>query len=177
VLGLGVQQVHIVQEIVDNNNDNKTTQDDPLLPGQTFQADMGFVRGTKYHQKGEDGQIITSMDGFNSYLLVIDRATRYTWIFLSRTKAPPVNLLKGFLTTHGTRHSVLKRIRTDKGVELWGSHEFQRTMKELNYILEPTAPDASFQNGVAERPNRSLADIMRSLLQGAQLGPEYWSWA
>jgi hypothetical protein len=50
-------------------------------------------------------------------------------------------------------------------------------MKELNCILEPTAPDASFQNGVAERPNRSLADIMRSLLQGAQLGPEYWSWA
>jgi len=163
--------------IVDINNDNKTPQDDSLLPGQTFQADMGFVRGTKYQQKGEDGQIITSMDGFNSYLLVIDRATRYTWIFLSRTKAPPVNLLKGFLTTHGTRHSVLKRIRTDKGGELWGSHEFQRTMKELNYILEPTAPDASFQNGVAERPNRSLADIMRSLLQGAQLGPEYWSWA
>lgn len=50
-------------------------------------------------------------------------------------------------------------------------------LKEEGYIPEPTASDASFQNGVAERPNRTLADMMRSLLHSAQLGPEYWSWA
>ena len=36
---------------------------------------------------------------------------------------------------------------------------------------------ASFQNGMAERPNRTLGDMMRSLLYGANLGPQYWSWA
>jgi len=151
--------------------------DQPTIPGQTFQADMGFVRGTKYQHRDIDGQLITSMDGYNSYLIVVDRATRYTWIFLSKTKTPPVHLLKGFLQTHGTTQPVIKRIRTDKGGELWGSYELQRTLQELNWVLEPTAPDASFQNGVAERPNRSLADMMRSILHGAQLGPEYWSWA
>jgi len=30
---------------------------------------------------------------------------------------------------------------------------------------------------MAERPNRTFGDMMRSLLHGARLGPEYWSWA
>mmetsp|Transcript_15433 Transcript_15433/g.22004 ORF Transcript_15433/g.22004 Transcript_15433/m.22004 type:complete len:93 (+) Transcript_15433:614-892(+) len=45
------------------------------------------------------------------------------------------------------------------------------------FIMEPKATDSSFLNGVAERPNRTLAVIMRCLLRNAGLGPEYWSWA
>jgi dUTP pyrophosphatase len=60
---------------------------------------------------------------------------------------------------------------------LWASHTFQRTIQAAGYILEPTASDASFQNGLAERPNRTLGDMTRALLHGAQLGPQYWSWA
>ena len=30
---------------------------------------------------------------------------------------------------------------------------------------------------MAERPNRTFGDMMRSMLHGANLGPEYWSWA
>lgn len=44
-------------------------------PGERFHMDMGFVRGTKYKMKDEDGRIVTSLDGYNSYLLIIDRAT------------------------------------------------------------------------------------------------------
>lgn len=47
----------------------------------------------------------------------------------------------------------------------------------MGCILQPTAPDASFQNGIAERPNRILGDMMRRLLLTANLVPEYWSWA
>jgi hypothetical protein len=53
-------------------------------PGTHFQMGMGFVRGTKYRVKDEDGNIITSLDGHNIYLIIIDRATRYTWVFLSK---------------------------------------------------------------------------------------------
>jgi dUTP pyrophosphatase len=110
-------------------------------------------------------------------VIVVDRATRYTWLFLTRTKIPPVEPLRGFLRTHGTKQSVLKWVRTDEGGELWGSHAYQKMLMEEGFIPEPTASDASFQNGVAERPNCTLADMMRSLLHCAQLGPEYWSWA
>ncbi len=134
----------------------------PCTPGERFHMDMGFVRGTKYSTKDEDGTTVTSLDGYNSYTLIIDRATRYIWVFLSRHKTPCIDLIKTFLQTHGAKNARQKFIRTDEGGELWGSHDFQQAIQEAGYILEPTASDASFQNGLAERPNRTLADMMRS---------------
>jgi hypothetical protein len=72
---------------------------------------------------------------------------------------------------------VVKTIRTEEGGKLWGSHLFQQAVRNAGYLIEPTASDASFQNGIAERPNRTFGNMMRSLLHGAGLGPEYWSWA
>jgi dUTP pyrophosphatase len=43
--------------------------------------------------------------------------------------------------------------------------------------MDPTAPKSSFQNGMSERPNRTLAKMVRSLLHGTGLDPEYWSFA
>jgi hypothetical protein len=51
---------------------------------------------------------------------------------------------------------MIKKIRSDEGGELWGLNDFHKMAMEMGYILEPTAPDARFQNGVAEQPNRSL---------------------
>ncbi len=153
------------------------TMDKTCSPGERFHMDMGFVRGTKYSIKDADGSMITSLDGYNSYLLIIDRATRYIWIFLTKNKTPQVKVIKNFLQIHGAKSNTQKYVRTDLGGELYGSHDFQKAIEEAGYILQPTASDASFQNGVAERPNRTLADMIRCLLHGANLGPEYWSWA
>jgi len=155
------------------NQENNTN----YQPGQRFHMDFGFVRGTQYGERDSDGSLVTSLDRYNSYLLVIDRATRYTWVFLSRNKAPPIDTIKQFLAIHGTTQTTQKFIRTDEGGELWGSHKFQQAIKDAGFIMEATAPDASFQNGLAERPNRTYGDMMRSLLHTANLGPEYWSWA
>jgi dUTP pyrophosphatase len=147
------------------------------VAGERFHMDMGFIRGTKYSFRDVDGNLVTSLDGYNSYPLVVDKATRYTWVFLAKTKTPQVEPIRTFLQTHGSKGNGPKVIQTDEGGELWGSHDFQRMVRESGYIMEPTAADASFQNGIAERPNRTLGDMMRCLLHGANLGPEYWSWA
>lgn len=44
-----------------------------LRPGQMFQMDYGFVRGSGYSTKDEDGRRITSLDGMNCYLIIIDK--------------------------------------------------------------------------------------------------------
>jgi malate synthase len=67
--------------------------DDRVQPGQRFHMDMDFVRGTKYAQRDINGNLVTSIDGYNSYLLIVDRATRYTWVFLARTKTPPISTI------------------------------------------------------------------------------------
>jgi hypothetical protein len=142
-----------------------------------FHMDMGFVRGSGFSIKDEDGRRITSLDGYNSYLIIVDRKTRRTWGFLSKCKAPPIKTARTFLQKNACRFSTRKLIRTDEGGELWKSHDFQQMAQEENFILEPTAADAPFQNGLAERPNRTLGNMMKCLLNMAALGPEYWSWA
>ena len=47
-------------------------------PGQIFHMDLGFVRGSNYILMQEEGPTITSKDGFNSYFIIVDRATCYT---------------------------------------------------------------------------------------------------
>ena len=66
-------------------------------PGQFFHMDFGFVRGTNFTIKQEDGPTITSKDGYNLYLIIVDHATRYTWIFLTKTKQPPVSIARRVL--------------------------------------------------------------------------------
>ena len=50
-------------------------------------------------------------------------------------------------------------------------------LQEEGYALELTGSDSSNQNGIAERPNRTLAEMMRCMLHSANLGPGYWSYA
>ena len=77
--------------------DDTNAIDDILIPnakpGQHFHMDFGFVRGSSYTIKQEDGPPITSKEGYNSYLLIIDRATRYMWVFLTSSKEPPTGPL------------------------------------------------------------------------------------
>ena len=148
-----------------------------IVPGQQFHIDMGFVRGTQFSYRDADGKLVTSLDGYNSYVIIVDRATRYSWVFLAKSKLPQIEPIKQFLLTHGSRTTTQRYVRTDEGGELWSCIAFQNMVREAGFILQPTASDASFQNGIAERPNRTLGDMMRALLFGANLGPEYWSWA
>ena len=56
--------------------------------------DFGFVRGSDFAEKTKDGRTITSVDGFNSYLIIVDKASRYMFTFLSKSKHPPLDILK-----------------------------------------------------------------------------------
>lgn len=107
----------------------------------------------------------------------MDKATRYTWIFLTKTKIPPTEILKHLFHEHGNTSTTGKTIRTDKGGELWSSQAFRQTALNSNYLLKPTAAGAPFQNGIAERPNQTLGTMVRCLLHSANLGPEFWSYA
>jgi len=167
----------IPQDLLDWDDDPVNCDDQLCLPGQRFNIDFGFMKGTGYCTKDEEGRTITSLDGYRSYLLIIDRKTRYTWVFLTKTKKPPLEIIDRFLKEHGHPITHNRTIRSDKGGELWGSEEFRNLIDKHGFILDPTAPLAPFQNGIAERPNRTFGKMVRSLLYSAGLGPEYWSFA
>ena len=60
------------------------------------------MRG-EFSEKDPDGCIITSIDGYNSYAIIVDKATRWIWILLTKSKHPPIKftekIVKSFKPT------------------------------------------------------------------------------
>ncbi len=160
-------------DTIPNTRDDQSS----AVCGQHFSIDYGFMRGSTYTDQDDKGHTVTSIDGYRSYCLIIDRRSRYTWTFLTKTKHPPIELLRTFLQQHGNTTATRRTLRTDEGGELWQNTAFRQMALETGYNLEPTAAGAPFQNGLAERPNQTLGNMVRALLYSAGLGPEYWSFA
>jgi hypothetical protein len=149
----------------------------PCVPGQHCHVDFGFMKCSSYCKKDEEGCTITSIDGFCSYFLIIDCKTRYIWVFLTKLKKPPLNIFAQFLKEHGHPTVQNRTLRSDKGGESCGCQAFRNTVHQAGYIMDLTAPRATFQNAKAERPNRNFGRTVRCQLYNVNLGPEYWSFA
>ena len=165
--------------IVDN-----PTQDDYLdelhlpdaNPGQHFHLDFGFVRGSEYEFVTDEGKRLTSIDGKNAYLLLVDRKTRYMWIYLTHSKEPPLNAIEMVLSKFGSNDKH-RTVRTDQDKGLSKSKDYLDLLEKLKFTPEMTGTDNSQQNSRAERPHRDLSQMMRCLLHSSGLGPEYWTYA
>ena len=155
-------------KIAHNYNHHKVP-DKAERVGEIFSMDFGFVKGKV------DNRLVRSHDGYSSYILIIDHKTRYTWIFLTKNKRPPTMMIKKFLNVYGLKENRVKLVRTDQGGELANSKEFRDTVASCGYQCEITGADNSSQNGTAERPHRTMAQMMRASLDNAGLHPKYWS--
>jgi hypothetical protein len=43
-------------------------------------------------------RVVSSYDGYTSYLLIIDEVSRMAWVFLTKSKDPPLDIVRAFLT-------------------------------------------------------------------------------
>ena len=122
----------------------------------------------------ETDRVVESFDGFVAYLIIVDEASKFVWIFLRKSKEPPVELVSHFLQMYGRSSGGV--IRCDQGGELARSASFRTTMMEKHlYVVEPTGADSPSQNAGAEKWNDTLAVTARALLYGAALPAKYWS--
>jgi hypothetical protein len=103
----------------------------------------------------------------------VDKASRYVWEFLWKSKEPPIDLVLAFLAIHGSPDAGV--IRTDQGGEFARSANFRTVMfTSKRYVVEPTGADGPAQNGGAKKWNHTLAVTTRSLLYGTGLPARYW---
>ena len=148
-----------------------------LLPGQRFSMDFGFMRASSSDYSTpnlETDRVVESFDGYVAYLIIVDEASKFVWIFLRKSKEPPVELVSHFLQMYGRSSGGV--IRCDQGRELARSASFRTTMMEKHlYVVEPTGADSPSQNAGAEKWNDTLAVTARALLYGAALPAKYWS--
>jgi hypothetical protein len=148
-------------------------------PGQQYFVDFEFLHystGDYSRPNPATDQIITSVDGFNCYLLVVDEFSQYAWVFLCSSKEPPIDKMSAFLRVFGLAEGGV--LRCDQGGELAKSEHFQSHMlKEFNYKVEPTGADIPSQNGGVECFNQTLGTMTNALLYRASLPAKYWSYA
>ncbi len=145
--------------------------------GVRFYIDFGFMRAsnTNFTRPNlQSDRVVLSYDGYNSYLLIVDNKLAMTWVFLTRSKEPPLTIVRLFLRTFGRPDGGF--IRCDQGGELGRSPAFVKMCaEEFQYLVEPTGADSTSQSGQAEKWNDVFAVTTRALLYSAALGLAYWS--
>ena len=90
--------------------------------------DFGFLRAStnNYTQPNKDtDRVVLSYDGHCAYLLIVDSASRRVGAFLTKSKEPPIAILRAFMLKYGTGNGI---VRTDQGGKLARSDAFRATM-------------------------------------------------
>ena len=116
-----------------------------------------------------------STRGYQYLITFIDDFSRYVWVYFLKHKDEALEKFKEFKTTvERELGKKIKCLRTDNGGE-YTSIEFNNYLKELNIRRQLTCAKTPQQNGVAERKNRHLAEICRSLLHAKNVDTRFWA--
>ncbi|UYV80744.1 hypothetical protein LAZ67_19001583 [Cordylochernes scorpioides] len=118
---------------------------------------------------------IESWGGSRFVLTIIDDASRYTRVYFLKRKGDTLEKFKEWMkeAENQTRFS-LKRIRTDNELEFCSS-PWDIFTKAHSIVHERTMVYTPEQNGVAERMNRTLLNLVRSTVNSCNLPTASWA--
>jgi hypothetical protein len=72
-----------------------TSDTAPIVSASRFHLDFGFIRASSHDFGVTKGpRAVTSYDGNNTYLLIVDAKQRYSWVFCQPSKSPHVSILE-----------------------------------------------------------------------------------
>ena len=107
-------------------------------------------------------------------MIFIDNYSKYTWIYFLRSKSEVFSVFKKFVAYVETQFSSrIKVLRYDSGGE-YMSHEFHDFLQNNGIVSQHSCPYTPRQNGVVERKNRHLLDVVRSLLFESSVPSTFW---
>eukprot|EP00253_Pinus_taeda_P033019 PITA_33019 len=116
-----------------------------------------------------------SLAGNQYFLTFIDDFTRKTWIYFLKNKSEVFEKFQNFKALVENQCGLhIKVLRTDRGGE-YIPKEFLRFCRENGIHKQFTARYTPQQNGVAERKNRTIMDMARSMLKAKHLPNDYWA--
>jgi transposase InsO family protein len=112
--------------------------------------------------------------GQRYFMTMINDASRYCYVYLLKTKDETLNCFKTYKAeVENQLEKKIKRFRSDRGVEYF-SNEFDLFCAEHGIIQERTLPYSPQLNGVAERKNHTLTDLVNSMLKTVGLSKAWW---
>jgi hypothetical protein len=115
--------------------------------------------------------------GFSYFITFIDDYSRYGYIYLMKYKSESFEKFKEYqIEVENQLERSIKILRSDRGGE-YLSDDFQTHLREKGIISQLTPPGTPQLNGVAERRNRTLLDMVRSMMSISELPISFWGYA
>jgi hypothetical protein len=123
------------------------------------------------------------MDGFDLFITFTDDYSRYGYIYPIKEKSEALDKFKIFKAEVENQHNLkIKVVRSDRGGEYYSRHTpygqvpgpFAMFLQENGIVAQYNTPGEPQQNGVAERRNRTLMDMVRSMLSYSTLPISLW---
>ncbi|CAJ2658399.1 unnamed protein product [Trifolium pratense] len=116
----------------------------------------------------------TSNGGCRYFITFTDDYSRKTWTYPLKEKSSALAVFKRFkaLVENESNQSI-KCLRTDRGGEFL-SDTFNDFCSEYGIKRQLTAAYTPQQNGVSERKNRTLMNVVRSMLNGRNVPKRFW---
>ncbi|GJX54256.1 retrotransposon protein, putative, ty1-copia subclass [Tanacetum coccineum] len=120
---------------------------------------------------------ITSRQGANYFITFTDDFSHYGYVYLLKHKHEVFETFKVFQKeVENQLGKTIKSLRSDRGGE-YMSQEFLDHLKDHGIIAHHTPPYTPQHNGVSERRNRTLLDMVRSMMSQTTLPKSFWDYA
>jgi len=115
--------------------------------------------------------------GYRYFLTFTDDLSRYGYIYLMKHKSETFEKFKEFQSeVENHRNKKIKFLRSDRGGE-YLSYEFGMHLKTCGIVSQLTPAGTPQRNGVSERRNRTLLDMVRSMMSLTDLPLSFWGYA
>ena len=106
-----------------------------------------------------------------------DDLSRYGYIYLMKHKSETFEKLKQFQSeVENHCNNKIKFLQSDQGGE-YLSYEFGNHLRKCGIVSQLTPPRTPQCNGVLERRNRTLLDMVHSMMSFADLPLSFWGYA
>jgi transposase InsO family protein len=113
----------------------------------------------------------TSISGNKYRFMIVDDLTRYTWVFFLVNKSDVFATFKSFIKrVHNEFETTIKKVRSDN------DSEFKNTrIDEFSIRHQLSAKYTPQSNGLVKRKNRTLIDMVRSMLSEYNVSHSFWA--
>jgi transposase InsO family protein len=117
---------------------------------------------------------VSSLGGNKYFISFVDEFSRMMWIYLTKAKSESFDVFKKFKRrVEKESEKSIKILRTDGGGE-YTSNELKQFLVEQGINHEVTAPYTPQHSGLAERRNRTVLNMVRSMLREKSLPSYLW---
>jgi hypothetical protein len=122
------------------------------------------------------GPFPMDLHGHQYMVTLRDHASTYIWNDTVATRDQVPNLIVSWVEhIHNTLGKYPKQIRCDNAPEYTST--LRKLIKPMGILLAPVAPYSPEQNGEAERVNRTLGDMARTMLHESRMPRMFWGYA